>query len=133
MHDIPPPPLHDDASKHEPATCRPARWLHFAATPIFAVMALVTAFTGSGMDAMAHSAMHASTWNGMLVMYILMAVLHAAPWLELRAKRRGAAHAAADGRGRQHATRYNRAPRFRFHPCQTKPSRRSSRVRIMPT
>ena len=55
--------------------------LRLAATPVFAVMALVT--RGGGMPGMA-----ASPLNGMALMYLLMALFHASPWLNLIVPRR---------------------------------------------
>lgn len=63
-----------------------ARWLCFAASPTFALMALVTAVSGeSGMNCM----MGQSPLAGMVPMYLLMSAFHLAPWLNLIAKRSG--------------------------------------------
>lgn len=59
-----------------------AGWLHLAATPTFAVMALVTGVSGGEADVLC-SAMGASPLAGMVPMYLLMSVFHAAPWLRL--------------------------------------------------
>ncbi|WP_088150272.1 hypothetical protein [Inquilinus limosus] len=67
-----------------------AGWLHLAATPVFAAMALATAVSGGEADVLC-SAMRASPLAGMVPMYLLMAVFHAAPWLRLIAGRCGAA------------------------------------------
>ena len=57
-----------------------ARWLCLAASPTFALMALVTAVFGeSGMDCMAVQ----SPLAGMVPMYLLMSAFHLAPWLRL--------------------------------------------------
>jgi hypothetical protein len=57
-----------------------ARWLCFAASPTFAIMALVTAASGiSGMDCMTGQ----SPLAGMAPMYLLMSAFHLAPWLRL--------------------------------------------------
>jgi hypothetical protein len=61
-------------------------WLMLAAMPIFAAMALLTAF-GDGPD-MICSAMDASPLSGMAPMYALMSVFHAPPWFRLIAKAR---------------------------------------------
>lgn len=76
-----------------PPACRPldaAGWLHLAAAPTFAAMALATAVSGGEAEVLC-SAMGASPLSGMVPMYLLMAVFHAAPWLRLIAGRRSAA------------------------------------------
>lgn len=65
-----------------------AGWLHLAATPTFALMALVTGVSGGDVLC---STMGASPLAGMVPMYLLMSVFHAAPWLRLIAGRRSAA------------------------------------------
>jgi len=60
--------------------------LRLAATPVFAGMALAT--EGGGMADMPGMDMPASPLQGMALMYLLMAVFHAAPWAELFAGRR---------------------------------------------
>jgi hypothetical protein len=59
-------------------------WLALAAAPTFALMALLTAVSGSGamMDTLC-SAAHASPLSGMVPMYLLMSAFHLAPWLKL--------------------------------------------------
>lgn len=65
-----------------------ADWLSLAATPTFAIMALLTAVLGNGaMDSLC-SAAHASPLGGMVPMYLLMSAFHLAPWLKLAARRR---------------------------------------------
>jgi hypothetical protein len=61
--------------------------LCLAATPTFAVMALLTN-VGGGMPDMLCAAHDASPLGGMVPMYVLMSVFHAAPWLKLIARRR---------------------------------------------
>ena len=56
------------------------RWLYLAATPTFAIMALLTALDGSPMDQLCSAGAHLS---GMLPMYVLMSAFHSAPWLKL--------------------------------------------------
>lgn len=61
---------------------RAAEWLCLAATPTFAFMALQAALQGHGSAVMlcpARGAMSAP--GGMVAMYMLMCVFHAAPWL----------------------------------------------------
>lgn len=66
-----------------------ADWLGLAATPTFAIMALMTAVLGGGAAEMPCPAvLHASSLNGMALMYVLMSVFHSASWLKLIAKRR---------------------------------------------
>lgn len=73
-----------------------SRLLGLTAAPVFIAMAL---FTGlSGRDAMAicgSVAMGSLSLGGMSVMYGLMAVIHAGPWLELL-QRRGRRTASAN-------------------------------------
>jgi hypothetical protein len=67
-----------------------ADWLCLAATPIFAIMALLTAVHGDGQMAAMCSAMpNASPLDGMVPMYLLMSAFHAAPWLKLISGRMG--------------------------------------------
>jgi len=58
--------------------------LCLAATPVFALMAALTAFEDGthGMAGMATSPL-----SGMGPMYLVMALVHAAPWLRLVARR----------------------------------------------
>jgi hypothetical protein len=60
-----------------------AAWLCLAATPTFAITALLTAVLGGGAPDMLCSAAHASPLGGMVPMYLLMSAFHAAPWLKL--------------------------------------------------
>ncbi|WP_225769822.1 hypothetical protein [Inquilinus sp. Marseille-Q2685] len=62
-----------------------AGWLHLAATPTFAFMALVTGLSGGEADVLC-SAAGLSPLGGMVPMYLLMSVFHAAPWLRLTAR-----------------------------------------------
>ena len=67
-----------------------ARWLGLAATPTFAVMALLTAILGGGQAEMLCSAGHGLSLGGMVPMYLLMSAFHSAAWLRLISERRGA-------------------------------------------
>lgn len=57
--------------------------LALAATPTFAMMALLSEVAGGGPAAMLCSAAPMSLLGGMGTMYLLMSVFHAAPWLKL--------------------------------------------------
>ncbi len=62
-------------------TGRLPAWLSLAATPVFAAMALLTAAQG---EPLLCSAAHGSSpLSGMVPMYLLMSLFHAAPWLRL--------------------------------------------------
>jgi len=64
-----------------------ARWtaggLALAASPTFAVMALLSAVAQDGHAATHGMAGHASPLTGMVTMYVLMSVFHAPPWVRL--------------------------------------------------
>jgi hypothetical protein len=60
-----------------------ADWLCLAATPTFAIMALLTALGGGQPDILCAAMHHASPFNGMILMYLLMSAFHSAPWLKL--------------------------------------------------
>ena len=60
-----------------------AEWLCFAAAPIFAVMALLTAVDGSQQDVLCAAMQHVSPLGGMVPMYLLMTAFHSGPWLKL--------------------------------------------------
>jgi hypothetical protein len=64
-----------------------AKGLYLAATPTFAIMALVTAASG-GSDVICAAAPDASSFSGMALMYVLMSAFHLPPWLKLIASRR---------------------------------------------
>jgi len=63
------------------------RWvthgLALAASPTFAIMAVLTGLPGDGHAAMHGAVGHTSPLSGMVTMYVLMSVFHAAPWLRL--------------------------------------------------
>jgi hypothetical protein len=61
-----------------------AHWLCLAATPTFAIMALLTGVFGDGPQDMLCAATHdGSPLGGMASMYLLMSAFHSAPWLKL--------------------------------------------------
>ncbi|HEX5420286.1 MAG TPA: hypothetical protein VFY39_09815 [Gammaproteobacteria bacterium] len=61
---------------------RAADWLHLAATPTFAAMALLACATEGDPGNMLCPAAHGmSPLGGMTMMYLLMGVFHAGPWL----------------------------------------------------
>ena len=67
-----------------------AEWLCLAATPTFAILALLTGLLGgSPMDRLCSSGSGAPL-SGMLPMYLLMSAFHSPPWLKLIFGRRGA-------------------------------------------
>jgi hypothetical protein len=69
-----------------------AKWLCLAATPTFAIMALVTGLPSGGpQDMLCAAAQHAAPLNGMVWMYMLMSTFHSAPWLKLISGWRGGA------------------------------------------
>jgi hypothetical protein len=65
-----------------------ADFLHLAAAPTFAVMALLTCVLGGGPSDGLCSIIGVSPLSGMVPMYLLMSAFHLAPWLKLMARRR---------------------------------------------
>ena len=63
-----------------------ARWLALAATPTFAIMAVLTAMIGGGPSDMLCAAGQGSLLGGMVPMYLLMSAFHSAAWLRLIAE-----------------------------------------------
>jgi len=57
--------------------------LCLAATPTFAIMALLTAVSGGKPDILCAALHHAWPLGGMVPMYLLMSAFHSAPWLKL--------------------------------------------------
>jgi hypothetical protein len=79
---------------------RASSWLHLAATPTFAAMALVSAIAPvAPMDTLC-SASHGFVWNGMAVMYGLMSAFHAGPWLRMLAARKHSRDSAGSKSGK---------------------------------
>ncbi|MDD1529615.1 hypothetical protein C7U92_27855 [Bradyrhizobium sp. WBOS7] len=64
-----------------------ASWLSLAATPTFAIMAVLTAMGGPAD--MLCAAGQGSPLGGMVPMYLLMSAFHSAAWLRLLGERRG--------------------------------------------
>ena len=60
----------------------PTEWPCWAATPTFAIMALLTGIGGNPLDALC-SAAQAVPLNGMTLMYLLMSAFRSPPWLRL--------------------------------------------------
>ena len=73
-----------NARGRKPTKASAAALLSFAATPAFALMALVTGVSRSVQPDIMCSALHdASPLGGMVPMYLLMSAFHSAPWLKL--------------------------------------------------
>jgi hypothetical protein len=69
-----------------------AKWLCLAATPTFAIMALLTGVLDGGpSNALCSAAQDAFPLGGMVPMYMLMSAFHSAPWLKLISDRRSVA------------------------------------------
>lgn len=73
-----------------------AGWLSLAATPTFAVMALLTGVFGGGPSSMVCTSAHDASplvgmFGGMVPMYLLMSAFHSAPWKKVIFDRRTAA------------------------------------------
>ena len=60
-----------------------AGWLGLAATPTFAIMAVLTAVISGGPADMLCAAGHGLSLGGMVPMYLLMSAFHSAAWLRL--------------------------------------------------
>ena len=60
-----------------------SNWLHLAAAPTFAIMALLTAVDGGPKDMLCSMMHDASPLTGMVAMYVLMSIFHSRPWLKL--------------------------------------------------
>ena len=59
-----------------------ADWLCLAASPVFAVMAVLAQSDGRP-DMICSAMMDASPFGGMVPMYLLMSLFHSPPWLKL--------------------------------------------------
>jgi hypothetical protein len=81
------------AGRDKAAALGAADWVCLAATPTFAIMALLTGVLAGGpLDALCSAAHDASPLSGMVPMYMLMSAFHSAPWLKLISSRRSGAH-----------------------------------------
>lgn len=69
-------------TRRSAAALRAVDGLAFMATPIFAMMALLTGLFGGGAAGLCSGA-PMSPLGGMGAMYLLMSAFHAAPWLKL--------------------------------------------------
>jgi hypothetical protein len=77
------------------AALHAADWLCLAATPAFAITALLTGVLGVGQpDVLCSAGGHASPLGEMTLMYLLMSAFHSPPWLKLISSRRNGARRA---------------------------------------
>jgi len=68
--------------------------LSLAASPTFAIMALLTGALDVGLpDLLCSTTQHGSAPNGMVVMYLLMSAFHSASWLKITGRGNGARRA----------------------------------------
>jgi hypothetical protein len=80
----------DDGAAHRGAALPgAAQTLGLAASPTFALMALLTSALSDGSAETLCSGAHTSPLGGMATMYLLMSAFHAAPWLKLISRGRG--------------------------------------------
>jgi hypothetical protein len=63
-----------------------AGWLSLAATPAFGMMAAYTGIFGRP-EMICASMPDALPLNGMVLMYVLMSIFHATPWVKLAVRR----------------------------------------------
>ena len=72
-----------DAIRRSVASFKLTDMLALAASPTFAVMAVLTSTLSSDPAAALCSAAHASALSGMTAMYLLMSAFHVTPWVKL--------------------------------------------------
>jgi hypothetical protein len=77
------------AGSGDAAALGAADWLSLAATPTFAIMALLTGVLGGPPDTLCSTPHDGSPMAGMATMYLMMTFFHSAPWLKLLSHRRG--------------------------------------------
>jgi hypothetical protein len=78
-----PPSVRVDGDKTPAIVAALINGLYLAATPTFAIMAVLTGLSDGGADMMCSSAHDAWQPGGMVLMYALMSAFHSAPWLKL--------------------------------------------------
>lgn len=84
-------PSTDGASRDDEGTAAALGlvvWLRLAATPTYAIMALLAGLSGSPLDRLCSSG-HGAPLSGMVIMYLLMSAFHSPPWLNLICGPRG--------------------------------------------
>jgi hypothetical protein len=64
-----------------------SNYLHLAAAPTFAIMAVLTGVIGGPNDLIC-SAVRVSPLTGMAAMYLFMSIFHSPPWLKLISSQR---------------------------------------------
>jgi hypothetical protein len=86
-------PAGGSAERDNAASLSATDWLCLAASPTFAIMALLTDVLGGGkLDPLCSATHNASPLSGMVLMYLLMSAFHSAPWLRLISSRQSGAH-----------------------------------------
>lgn len=72
-----------------------AGWLYLAATPTFALMALISAADSPGT--ICSTALPLAAIDSMALMYLLMALFHLPPWLKLLSSRPASSEQQTEG------------------------------------
>jgi hypothetical protein len=81
------------AERPDTATLGAAAWLGLAASPTFAIMALLTSVSGGAQPVVLCSpAQGTFPLSDMVLMYVLMSAFHLAPWLNFLTRRRPMLH-----------------------------------------